>query len=86
MDNFHKTLYGAKIWTDSDGKIHREDGPAVEESNGSKEWYIHGVRHRLDGPAIEWSTGYRCWYVYGEKLNCKDNEEFFRLLKLKSFL
>jgi hypothetical protein len=24
------------------GKRHREDGPAVEWTNGSKEWYLNG--------------------------------------------
>jgi hypothetical protein len=26
------------------GKCHREDGPAVEYTNGSKAWYINGKR------------------------------------------
>ena len=26
------------------GKLHREDGPAVELTNGSKEWYLNGNR------------------------------------------
>ena len=34
------------------GKLHRVDGPAIEYSNGTKEWYINGKRHRLDDPAI----------------------------------
>ena len=24
------------------GKLHREDGPAVERSNGDKEWWLNG--------------------------------------------
>lgn len=27
-----------------EGKLHREDGPAVEYSNGEKEWWIDGAR------------------------------------------
>jgi hypothetical protein len=34
-------------------KLHREDGPAIEERNGDKYWYINGRIHRKDGPAIE---------------------------------
>jgi hypothetical protein len=25
-------------------KLHREDGPAIEWSNGTREWYLHGKR------------------------------------------
>jgi hypothetical protein len=38
------------------GKLHREDGPAVEWTNGSKSWYLNGNLHREDGPAIEWEA------------------------------
>lgn len=27
------------------GKFHREKGPAVEYSDGEKEWWIHGVQY-----------------------------------------
>ncbi len=49
------------------GKLHREDGPAIERANGSKEWHLNGKRHREDGPAIEWSSGTKDWYLNGEK-------------------
>jgi hypothetical protein len=39
------------------GKRHREDGPAIEYSDGGKAWYINDKRHREDGPAIEYSDG-----------------------------
>jgi hypothetical protein len=29
-----------------DGKLHREDGPAAEYGDGTKEWWINGKRHR----------------------------------------
>ena len=32
---------GNKRWY-SNGKLHREDGPAIEYANGSKSWYING--------------------------------------------
>ena len=31
---------GNKFWW-SHGKLHREDGPAVEWANGDKEWYLN---------------------------------------------
>ena len=41
-----KTIYlivflHGKYWNQN-GKLHREDGPAVEWVDGSKEWYING--------------------------------------------
>ena len=40
---------------------HREDGPAVESKDGTKEWYRDGKYHREDGPALECSTGSKFW-------------------------
>jgi hypothetical protein len=34
-----------------DGKLHREDGPAIIGSNYN-EWYMNGLLHRVNGPAI----------------------------------
>ena len=42
------------------GKLHREDGPAVIH-NGTKEWYQNGEKHRVDGPAII-TNGEKWWY------------------------
>jgi hypothetical protein len=58
--------FGNKWWR-LDGKLHREDGPAVEYNSGSKEWYQNGVLHREDGPAIEWSDGDKYWWLNGGK-------------------
>ncbi len=49
------------------GQLHRVDGPAVEWSDGSKEWYVDDKRHRLDGPAIESNSGYREWCINGKR-------------------
>ena len=48
------------------GKLHREDGPAVEWANGGKEWYRSGKHHRDDGPAVEWANGYKEWWRNGK--------------------
>ena len=45
-----------------DRKLHRKHGPAIEWSNGTKEWYVKRQRHRLDGPALEWADGDKYWY------------------------
>lgn len=54
---------------DGDGLLHREDGPAYEETNGTRFWYLNGRRHREDGPAVERSDGSREWYLHGEPLS-----------------
>lgn len=56
---------GAKKWYQN-GNRHREDGPAVETSNGDKFWYLNDNLHREDGPAIEWSDGSKSWYLNGQ--------------------
>jgi hypothetical protein len=47
------------------GKLHREDGPAVEWADGDKSWWLNGKRHREDGPAVVYATGTKVWYVNG---------------------
>jgi hypothetical protein len=53
-------------WLNEQGLYHRDDGPAIEWSDGSREWYVNGKNHRLDGPAVEWSDGGREWWVDGK--------------------
>lgn len=38
---------GTKIWW-KNGIRHREDGPAVEYTNGDIEWYLYGRRYSFD--------------------------------------
>jgi hypothetical protein len=69
--------YGVRRWKLS-GELHREDGPAIQWSNGYGHWYLNGHRHRADGPAIEWTAdsyqieapkhkklGNKFWYFHG---------------------
>jgi len=60
---------------------HREDGPAIEWSNGNKSWYLNGKLHREDGAAIEYADGKKAWYLNGNNLT----EEKFKDRKLKLF-
>ena len=48
-----------------DGKLHREDGPAIEWPDGTKHWYRDDKLHREDGPAVEWADGAKEWYRDG---------------------
>jgi hypothetical protein len=63
---------GTKSWY-LNGKLHRENGPAVEDSNGNKYWWLNGQLHREDGPAVEYSNGDKEWWLNGEDLT---EEEF----------
>jgi len=65
------TKNGHKYWYDSDGELHREDGPAMETIDGTKAWCFHGQFHRKNGPAIEFSDGHIQWLVHG-KLHRED--------------
>ena len=55
-------------WYNENGKRHREDGPAIEYSSGSKEWYLNGKCHREDGPAVDWGGGSKEWWLNGKKV------------------
>jgi hypothetical protein len=59
--------YGSTYYFKDKGMVirHRNDGPAVDWSNGAKAWYVDGKRHRLDGPAVEYADGAKSWYVNG---------------------
>ena len=58
--------YKVIIWY-CNGKVHREDGPAIEWDNGDKAWYFNGKAHREDSPAFEWADGYKEWWINGER-------------------
>jgi hypothetical protein len=61
----HVDIDGSKLYySDKEmTKLHREDGPAIEESNGYKAWYLNGQLHREDGPAAEDADGTKEWYL-----------------------
>ena len=70
------------------GQLHREDGPAREWDNGSKEWCINGKLHREDGPAVEWHGGDKWWCLndksYSEK-EWQDEVVTIKLERLKNY-
>ena len=68
---------GNVYYYNSKYEIHREGGPAIEASNGSKYWYLNGNCHRTDGPAIEEANGSKYWYINGIKYS----EEEFNVIK-----
>jgi hypothetical protein len=79
-----------RCWYDAEGKLHREDGPAIEGWDGSNYWYHHGVFHRENGPAVEYISGNKLlhvkrWYYRGKMIDCSSQKEFERLIKVKAF-
>ena len=72
--------YGSKLHY-LNGKLHREDGPAVELAGGAKFYYLHGKLHREDGPAVELPDGDKEWWVNSEQVS---EEEFSKLKKAES--
>jgi hypothetical protein len=69
--------YKVKVYADGtkkwyfNGKLHREDGPAIEYANGDKEWHLNGKLHREDAPAAEDVDGNKSWWLNG-KLHRED--------------
>jgi hypothetical protein len=67
MENYDyiaKHYWGICYYLNS--KFHRLDGPAIENVNGTKEWYQNGKRHRVDGPAVEEYDGSKEWFQNGK--------------------
>jgi hypothetical protein len=57
----------SEVWC-INGKCHREDGPAIDNSSGNREYWVNGKRHRVDGPAMEYSYGKPKYYMRGKIL------------------
>jgi hypothetical protein len=77
---------GTHFYHDGNNQLHRLDGPAIEAIDGYKAYWVENKLHRLDGPAIEYGDGDMDWYIDDEEIHCKDNEEFLRIVKMKSLL
>lgn len=62
-----------------EGRLHREDGPALVCPNGTEYWYLNGRKHRADGPAVVYPSGQREWWRDGFKyhLELPDNSHFY---------
>ena len=75
-------ITGTRRYYNSKGQLHREDGPAVEFSNGNREWWQNGLRHRIDGSAVEWYDGHKEWWLNGKKYT---QQEYRTQLKALGF-
>ena len=73
-----------KSWV-INGKNHREDGPAIEYSDGYQEWFINGKRHCLDGPAfIDQTGGNKEYYINGKELSKSQFKKLVKHLKISN--
>jgi len=57
--------YSDRIEYTLNGRLHRENEPAIEYQDGSRYWYRNGKLHREDGPAVEYDDGTKEWYING---------------------
>ena len=62
---------GAMEWRTDEGKLHREDGPALVRADGREQWWLHGRIHRIGGPAATDPFGTTIWCIEG-KLHRED--------------
>jgi hypothetical protein len=71
-DDMSSSLQFYKVYKDSDFRIlHREDGPAIEYSDGEMHWFQNNKYHRLDGPAVIQPSGLKEWWVNDIRINKK---------------
>tara|TARA_R110000868_G_scaffold173774_1_gene410137 strand:- start:427 stop:714 length:288 start_codon:yes stop_codon:yes gene_type:complete len=77
LSNIKPTLYISK------NIMHDE---VIKSVTGTSHYYYNDLPHRVDGPAVECSDGYKTWHYHGKRINCKDNQEFLRIVKLMAFL
>jgi len=54
------------------GKLHREDGPAIIDPDGTRLWCRNGKTHREDGPAVIRADGTQFWYLNDEEYTEKE--------------
>ena len=67
-----------------DGRLHRDDGPAVEWKNGTNEWWQNGKPHREDGAAVEYQDGRKDYWLHGTKVTEGEVEKLIGLNRLKN--
>ena len=64
--------YSNAICYYKNGKIHREDGPAIIKEYGEKRWFLNGLSHRESGAAIIYKNANIYW-LYKDKIYGEDH-------------
>ncbi len=77
--------FGDIRYYNEQGKLHREDGPATEFSNGCKRWFINGDFHRIGGPAEDYTNGDKCWWKNGKRHRLNAPASLNDLLSIKEY-
>lgn len=83
---YRKIIYPYVTYWYYDGELHREDGPAIDWSDGSQFWFKHGKLHRLEGPAVISSIHGTGWYIEGIKYTQEDFKKYLKSKELKDGL
>lgn len=78
ISTVHIDNIGTKTWRDSEGNLHRVDGPAIEYPHGTCFWYLHGNLHRIGGPAVIFSNGVHVWAI--DDVRFLKKEEYWEAL------
>jgi len=73
--------FGGRNWFYK-GKLHRENGPALEFVLGNV-WYKHGKFHREDGPACVYKTRPPKWFLDNVEYTEKKWKKEIRKRKIK---
>ena len=62
-------VFGTRKYYNSAGQLHRDEGPAVECTNGYKFWVQNGMLHRTNGPAVVYTNNELQWWIHGEHMS-----------------
>ena len=57
---------GVVAYFNDDNDIHRDDGPAIIDHDGTEKWCQYGRLHREDGPAVIYPDGGKEWWYEGQ--------------------
>ncbi len=67
MKSTPHTKNNSTAWRLPNGKLHRDDGPAlIEGALGRAGWYQNGLRHNDYGPALVMGS-YQYYFLYGKE-------------------
>jgi hypothetical protein len=44
-DGSYRTRHGTKSWYNKEGRLHRDDGPAIIYTDGYVSWWLNGERY-----------------------------------------
>ena len=66
--------FGNRIYYNSQGQVHRDDGPAIITPDGSEYWYCNGKQLRSDGPAATWPGHPGLYYLNGVQVSAVEHK------------